>query len=124
MATEAPIRYGEIKFIEQCSRCHVFGPSVTSDLRKLPLEAHDLFRDIVLNGPLASRGMERFGDVLSEADFDGRKLPARCQQEGATAICSGAKPKSENAKRRIPRHQNMNWHGSMKINRGFTALFS
>ncbi len=68
--TEAQIRYGEIKFIEQCSRCHVFGPSVTPDLRKPPLQVHDLFRDIVLNGVLASKGMERFDDVLSEADVD------------------------------------------------------
>ncbi|HUI21382.1 MAG TPA: hypothetical protein VLZ74_10115 [Methylocella sp.] len=30
----------------------------------------ELFRDIVLNGALASRGMEWFGDLLSEAAVD------------------------------------------------------
>src|ERR1700730_2293099 len=46
-----------------------------------------------------------------------RKLSARHQQEGTAAIGSGAKPKPENAKRRRPRHQNINRHGSTKINR-------
>jgi quinohemoprotein ethanol dehydrogenase len=67
-AAEAQIRHGEIKFIEQCSRCHVLGACVTPDLRKLPLEVHDLFKDILLKGALAPRGMERFDDLLSEAD--------------------------------------------------------
>ena len=87
MATEAQIRYGEIMFIEQCSRCHVFGPSVTPDLRKLPLEAHDPFRDIVFNGALASRGRERFGDFLSEADFDAIQAYLVDQTILADAVC-------------------------------------
>src|SRR5450759_3004940 len=41
---------------------------MTPDLRKLPLEVHDLFKDILLKGALAPRGMERFDDLLSEAD--------------------------------------------------------
>jgi quinohemoprotein ethanol dehydrogenase len=69
-AAEAQIRHGEIKFIEQCSWCHVLGASVTPDLRKLPLEVHDLFKDILLKGALAPRGMERFDDLLSDADAD------------------------------------------------------
>src|ERR1700730_1670954 len=46
-----------------------------------------------------------------------RKLTTRHQQEATPAIGSGAKPKPENAKRRRPRHQNINRHGSTKINR-------
>jgi quinohemoprotein ethanol dehydrogenase len=69
-ATPAQIRLGEIKFAEQCSRCHVFGPSVTPDLRKLSPEAHAAFRDIVLHGMFASAGMGRFDDVLSAAEVD------------------------------------------------------
>ena len=67
---EAPdqIRLGEVKFQEQCSRCHVFGPSVTPDLRKLPREVHDMFEDIVLKGALAEEGMESFDDLLSPAE--------------------------------------------------------
>ena len=91
MATEAQIRYGEIMFIEQCSRCHVFGPSVTPDLRKLPLEAHDPFRDIVFNGALASRGRERFGDFLSEADFDAIQAYLVDQTILADAVCHDIK---------------------------------
>src|ERR1700730_10604799 len=52
-----------------------------------------------------------------------RKLPPRHQQEGTTAIGSGAKPNPKDTKRTRPRHQNMNRHGSTKINRGFIALF-
>ena len=44
-------------------------------LAKAALEAHDLFRDIVLNGALASRGMERFGDVPA-----GRRTHPRCRR--------------------------------------------
>jgi len=37
-ASAAQIVQGEIKFPEQCNRCHVFGPSITPDLRRLPPE--------------------------------------------------------------------------------------
>jgi hypothetical protein len=47
---------GEIKFIAQCPRCHVFGQSVTPDPRKLPAEIHSEFKDVVLKGELASPG--------------------------------------------------------------------
>jgi quinohemoprotein ethanol dehydrogenase len=70
MATRAEIAHGEIKFVEQCSRCHVFAPNVTPDLRKLPAGVHAAFADIVLNGALASHGMEKFDDLLSASDVD------------------------------------------------------
>jgi quinohemoprotein ethanol dehydrogenase len=69
-ASAAEIKQGEIKFVEQCSRCHVFGPSVTPDLRKIPPGIHAQFKNIVLKGALAPFGMERFDDILSEADVD------------------------------------------------------
>jgi quinohemoprotein ethanol dehydrogenase len=69
-ATPEQIAQGEVKFIEQCSRCHVFGPSVTPDLRKLPPEVHAEFKNIVLKGDFAPLGMERFDDILTEADVD------------------------------------------------------
>src|SRR5260370_36960219 len=67
-ATKAEIDAGEIKFVEECSRCHVFGPSSTPDLRKLNAGLHAAFKDIVLKGVLAPAGMERFDDLLSERD--------------------------------------------------------
>jgi quinohemoprotein ethanol dehydrogenase len=69
-ATQAQIDAGEIKFIEECSRCHVFGPSSTPDLRKLNAGLHAAFKDIVLKGVLAPAGMERFDDILSDRDVD------------------------------------------------------
>jgi quinohemoprotein ethanol dehydrogenase len=69
-ATAAQLDLGEIRFNEQCSRCHVFGLNVTPDLRKLPAGLHGVFKDIVLGGILGSAGMESFSDILSEADVE------------------------------------------------------
>ena len=69
-ATAAEINAGEIKFIEECSRCHALGLSTTPDLRRLNPGLHAAFKDIVLHGALAPAGMERFDDVLSEKDAD------------------------------------------------------
>ena len=69
-STPAQLVQGEIKFVEQCSRCHAFGLSITPDLRKMPPEVHAQFKDIVLKGDFAPLGMERFDDVLTEADAD------------------------------------------------------
>jgi quinohemoprotein ethanol dehydrogenase len=64
------IHAGEIKFIEECSRCHVLDLNVTPDLRRLNPGLHATFKDIVLHGALAPAGMERFDDILSEQDVD------------------------------------------------------
>jgi quinohemoprotein ethanol dehydrogenase len=69
-ATQAQLDLGEVRFNEQCSRCHVFGLNVTPDLRKLPPGLHAAFKDIVLGGILAPAGMESFSDLLSAADVD------------------------------------------------------
>jgi quinohemoprotein ethanol dehydrogenase len=69
-ASKAEIDRGELEFVEQCSRCHVFSPNTTPDLRKLTPELHATFKNIVLNGVFAARGMEKFSDVVSEADVD------------------------------------------------------
>jgi quinohemoprotein ethanol dehydrogenase len=68
--TPALIHSGEVKFIQECSRCHVFGPSVTPDLRRLDPGLQAIFKDIVLKGAVAPTGMERFDDILSEADVE------------------------------------------------------
>lgn len=69
-ADEAHIRAGELRFIQECSRCHVLGPSATPDLRRLDPSLHAIFKDIVLHGAVAPTGMERFDDLLSEADVE------------------------------------------------------
>jgi quinohemoprotein ethanol dehydrogenase len=70
MGSQAAIRAGEVKFVEECSRCHELGPNITPDLRKLSPGLHLAFKDIVLRGAVAPTGMERFDDLLSEADAD------------------------------------------------------
>jgi len=69
-ASKAQIAAGELKFVEQCSRCHVLGPSSTPDLRRLNAGLHAAFKDIVLRGTLSPAGMERFDDILSDQDAD------------------------------------------------------
>jgi quinohemoprotein ethanol dehydrogenase len=69
-STATQIQHGEDMFTEQCARCHVFGPSVTPDLRKLTPVLHEAFNAIVLDGLFAPQGMEKFGDLLSAADVD------------------------------------------------------
>lgn len=61
---------GEVKFVEQCSRCHQFGPSVTPDLTRLAPAMRGIFKDIVLKGVMASNGMGKFDDWLSVHDVD------------------------------------------------------
>lgn len=69
-ANRSQIDAGEIKFVQECSRCHVMGPSITPDLRRLNDGLRATFKDIVLKGTLAPAGMERFDDLLSEKDVD------------------------------------------------------
>jgi quinohemoprotein ethanol dehydrogenase len=69
-ASEPAIRAGEVMFVQECSRCHVLGPSSTPDLRRLTPELHAAFKDIVLHGMLGTAGMERFDDLISEQDAD------------------------------------------------------
>jgi quinohemoprotein ethanol dehydrogenase len=91
-ATKAEIDAGELKFVEECSRCHVLGPSSTPDLRKLNDGLHAAFKDIVLKGLLAPAGMERFDDILSEQDVENihaylidQSWVAYREQQGAAA---------------------------------------
>jgi quinohemoprotein ethanol dehydrogenase len=69
-ADPAQIKQGEIKYIQECARCHAFVPGLTPDLRNLPLAIHESFKDIVLKGTLAPAGMEKFDDLLSEAEVE------------------------------------------------------
>ena len=68
--SESLIRTGEVKFTQECSRCHVLGLSVTPDLRRLSAGQHAAFKDIVLHGAVAPTGMEKFDDLVSESDVD------------------------------------------------------
>ena len=69
-ASKESIHAGEIKFVEECSRCHVLDLNITPDLRRLNPGLHAAFKDIVLHGLLAPAGMERFDNLLSESDVE------------------------------------------------------
>lgn len=69
VSTKADINAGKIKFLEECSRCHAFGPNVTPDLRR-NVSGLPQFKAVVLHGALAPAGMEQFGDLLSKRDVE------------------------------------------------------
>jgi quinohemoprotein ethanol dehydrogenase len=69
-ASVEQIKHGEVKFTEQCVRCHMFGPSITPDLRKLTPETHAEFKNILLHGARSANGMGNFSDLLSESDVE------------------------------------------------------
>lgn len=73
VGTSEQIAGGARLFNVWCSRCHALGvPGVTPDLSRLNdgIATSDVFRAIVLQGAFASRGMPRFGDVLTTANAD------------------------------------------------------
>lgn len=56
---------GEKLFNNICSRCHVFGPGMVPDLRRMPAGIYHLFPDIVLKGLLMPEGMGNFSGELT-----------------------------------------------------------
>ena len=58
---------------EVCTFCHgiaVIGGAAVPDLRKMSEQTHRMFKEIVLEGVLADRGMSSFADRLSEKDVE------------------------------------------------------
>ena len=68
-ASKATIGRGEVLFVQECSRCHVFGISVTPDLRTIPLTQGGFLDQVLLKGLFSQGGMEKFHDLLSEPDI-------------------------------------------------------
>jgi quinohemoprotein ethanol dehydrogenase len=66
--THTEIARGDILYNRYCSRCHVFGRGELPDLRRVTSLTPQGFDAIVLEGALESKGMARWGDVLSAAD--------------------------------------------------------
>jgi quinohemoprotein ethanol dehydrogenase len=69
-ASAQVIHEGERLFTTYCSRCHVFGPSITPDLRRIDPAVRARIKNIVIEGERAPFGMGRFDDVLSESDVN------------------------------------------------------
>ena len=72
-ASAEQIDNGMELYHEVCTFCHgiaVIGGPAIPDLRKMSPETHRLFKDIVLGGILADRGMIGFSDRLSESDVE------------------------------------------------------
>ena len=57
---------GEILYTKVCSRCHVFGPGMLPDLRRISESTYQLFFEIVLRGAFVPKGMGQFSDELTQ----------------------------------------------------------
>lgn len=64
----ADLKQGEHLYVRYCGLCHgMYGSkSILSDLTKMSPETSSIFKQIVLDGVLQSRGMASFSDVLDE----------------------------------------------------------
>ena len=72
-ATPERIARGMEGYMEACAVCHglaVLGGSALPDLRKMSAQSHRLFKDVVLDGILAERGMVGFASRFSPEDVD------------------------------------------------------
>lgn len=68
LASAEVLHEGERLFTTWCSRCHVMGPSITPDLRRIDPAVRARIRNIVIDGERAPMGMGSFRDVVSESD--------------------------------------------------------
>jgi quinohemoprotein ethanol dehydrogenase len=68
LASNEVLHEGERLFTTWCSRCHVMGPSITPDLRRIDPAVRARIRDIVIDGERSRMGMGSFKDVVSESD--------------------------------------------------------
>jgi len=72
-ASAEQINRGMEQFHEICAFCHglaVISTAAIPDLRKMSEPTHRMFKEIVLEGTLADRGMSGFADRLSEQDVE------------------------------------------------------
>jgi quinohemoprotein ethanol dehydrogenase len=60
---------GEQKFASSCARCHANSDrNLVPDLRRLTLEKHEFFEEIVLGGLFKQNGMPSFKDIITKED--------------------------------------------------------
>jgi quinohemoprotein ethanol dehydrogenase len=68
LASGDVLHEGERLFTTWCSRCHVMGPSITPDLRRIDPAIRARIKNIVIDGERSRMGMGSFKDVVSESD--------------------------------------------------------
>ena len=69
LASAEVIHEGERLFTTWCSRCHVMGPSITPDLRRIDPSVRARLHHIVIDGERKRMGMGSFKDVVSDSDL-------------------------------------------------------
>jgi quinohemoprotein ethanol dehydrogenase len=69
-ASAEVIHEGERLFTSYCSRCHVMGPSITPDLRRIDPSVRARLHNIVIDGERSPMGMGGFKDEVDDADLN------------------------------------------------------
>ena len=72
-ASESELIRGEQLYNVSCGPCHggnAKSAGVLPDLRMMSSETHRIFKNIVVDGIYAGKGMAAFGDVLNEKDTE------------------------------------------------------
>jgi quinohemoprotein ethanol dehydrogenase len=67
------IKAGEAAYLKTCAQCHgeaVISRNAIPDLRHMTSQTRAQFKDIVLRGTRAQKGMVGFADLLTEADVE------------------------------------------------------
>ena len=71
--TEEQVKQGMVAYHRVCAQCHgrdAVSTNAIPDLRHMTAEARAEFKDIVLKGKRAPKGMANFSDVVSEAEAE------------------------------------------------------
>jgi quinohemoprotein ethanol dehydrogenase len=72
-ASEADLIRGEQLYNVSCGRCHggnARSGGIIPDLRMMTPATHQIFKNIVVDGVYAGKGMASFGDILNEKDTE------------------------------------------------------
>ncbi len=69
-ASQEMLDMGEALFVKACGECHWNINGGYPDLRRMSVEVHHAFKDIVLHGQREVQGMAGFSDILSEEQVE------------------------------------------------------
>ena len=72
-ASESDLIRGEQLYNVSCGRCHggnARSGGIIPDLRMMNAATHQVFKEIVIDGIYAGKGMAAFGDILNEKDTE------------------------------------------------------
>jgi len=71
--TEEQVAHGKQLYLTRCFMCHgdaAMAGGVLPDLRKIPVERHEMWDEVVLEGSMLDLGMPKFDELFSKEDSE------------------------------------------------------